>query len=188
MKKLYLAGLALGLMTTTVLAQADRLVIQSEPAQGGTPAWKLTSSFPDPGGNTLVEADGTVNVIPREQRVSRSLPAGTVATPSCKGSPICGREGGYARNQLARVVYEQNLGYTFSYPYFLPKGFGGVPAVGIDSKGNLWVVSEEELPTFYLVLPKVSVSEVHGAQSFSSTVCQKLVAIAVSPDARPGEP
>ncbi len=46
MKKLYLAGLALGLMTTTALAQADRLAIQSEPAQDGTPAWKLTPSFP----------------------------------------------------------------------------------------------------------------------------------------------
>ena len=139
MKKLYLAGLALGLMTTTALAQADRLAIQGEPAKDGTPAWSLAPSFPDSTGGTIVEADGTVNVIPREQRTRPSLPAGYVATPNCKGSPICGREGGYARNQLARVKYEQNLGYTFSYPYFLPKGVGGVPSVALDSKGNLWV-------------------------------------------------
>ncbi len=140
MKNLYLAGLALSLMTTAALAQADRLAIQSEPTRNGTPAWKLTQSFPDSGGNTIVEADGTVNVLPREQRAGgRRLPDGYIATPGCKGSPICGREGGYARNQLSRVVYDQNLGYAFSYPYFLPKGIGGVPAVGLDSKGSLWV-------------------------------------------------
>jgi len=139
MKKLYLAGLALGLMTTTALAQADRLAIQGEPAKDGTPAWSLAPSFPDSTGGTIVEADGTVNVIPREQRTRITLPAGYTATPNCKGSPICGREGGYARNQLARVKYEQHLGYTFSYPYFLPKGVGGVPSVALDSKGNLWV-------------------------------------------------
>ena len=139
MKKLLLAGLALGLMTTTAMSQADRLAIQSEPARDGTPAWKLTPSYPDPTGNTIVEADGTVTVIPPAQRVRRELPAGYVATPNCKGSPICGREGGPPRNQLARVVYDQNLGYTFSYPYVLPKGFGGVPAVALDSKDNLWV-------------------------------------------------
>lgn len=30
------------------------------------------------------------------------------------------------------------MGYTFTYPYTLPPGFGGVPAVALDSKGNLW--------------------------------------------------
>ena len=30
------------------------------------------------------------------------------------------------------------MGYTFTYPYVLPPGFGGVPAVALDSKGNLW--------------------------------------------------
>lgn len=142
MKKQYFAltTLALGLMTSAAFSQASRLAIQSEPAKGGTPAWSLAPSFPDSTGFTIVEADGTVNVIPREQRgPRRSLPDGYVATPSCKGSPICGREGGYARNQLARVKYDQTLGYKFSYPYFLPKGIGGVPSVALDSKGNLWV-------------------------------------------------
>ncbi len=140
MKKMHLAALALGLMTTAALAQTDRLAIQGEPAKNGTPAWSLAPSFPDSGGNTIVEADGTVNVIAREQRGSRrGMPEGYVATPQCKGSPICSREGGYARNQLARVLYDQNLRYKFSYPYFLPKGIGGVPSVALDSKGNLWV-------------------------------------------------
>ena len=31
------------------------------------------------------------------------------------------------------------MGYTFTYPYVLPPGFGGVPSVALDSKGNLWV-------------------------------------------------
>jgi len=30
------------------------------------------------------------------------------------------------------------MGYTFTYPFVLPPGFGGVPAVALDSKGNLW--------------------------------------------------
>ena len=86
MKKLYFTGLALGLMTTAAFAQADRLEIQGEPARNGTPAWTLAPSFPDSTGFTMVEADGTVNVIPREQRGGRrELPAGYVATPQCKG-------------------------------------------------------------------------------------------------------
>jgi hypothetical protein len=43
------------------------------------------------------------------------------------------------RNQLQRVQFEQTLGYTFTYPYQLPPGTGGVPSVALDSKGNLWV-------------------------------------------------
>jgi hypothetical protein len=40
---------------------------------------------------------------------------------------------------LLRVQWKQTMGYTFTYPYALPPGFGGVPAVALDSKGNLWV-------------------------------------------------
>jgi len=43
------------------------------------------------------------------------------------------------RQALQRVQWEQTLGYTFAYPYALPPGAGGVPAVALDSKGNLWV-------------------------------------------------
>jgi DNA-binding beta-propeller fold protein YncE len=37
------------------------------------------------------------------------------------------------------VQWKQTLGYTFTYPYVLPPGFGGVPSVALDSKNNLWV-------------------------------------------------
>jgi len=145
MKKQYLAltALALGAMTTAAFGQASRLAIQSEPAKNGTPGWHLGPSFPDPTGFTLVDADGTVHVIPREQRAAMMGGAarvpGGAGGPQCSHSLVCGRKGGAPRNQLARVNYDQNMGYKFSYPYVVPKGIGGVPSVALDSKGNLWV-------------------------------------------------
>lgn len=56
--------------------------------------------------------------------------------PPCSGSPICAASGGSGAK--GRVEWKQTLGYTFSYPYTeLPAG-GGVSAVDLDSKGNLW--------------------------------------------------
>jgi hypothetical protein len=146
MKKMHFAVLALGLMATAALApsamgQADRLAIQSEPARDGNIAWHLGASFPDSGGFTQVESDGTVNVMPRERR-PRTVRAGTDpkdSPPFCSHSPMCGRKGSFARSALARVEWEQNMGYKFSYPYVVPKGPGGIPSVALDSKGNLWV-------------------------------------------------
>ena len=48
------------------------------------------------------------------------------------------------RQSLQRVQWKQTLGYTFEYPYVLPPGFGGVPSVALDSKGNLWVFQRAE--------------------------------------------
>ncbi len=59
-------------------------------------------------------------------------------TPACRRSPLCGNRLGRARQSLQRVQWKQTLGYTFAYPYALPPGFGGVPAVALDSKGHLW--------------------------------------------------
>jgi len=143
MKTMTLAGLALGLLTTAALAQADRLAIQSEPAHDGTPGWHLGPSFPDPTGFTLVDADGTVHVIPREER--RAMMGGAARVPGGQGGPncshsiVCGRKNGFARSALARVEWDQTMGYKFSYPYVVPKGIGGVPSVALDSKGYLWV-------------------------------------------------
>ena len=143
MKTMTLAGLALGLLTTAALAQADRLGIQSEPARNGSPGWHLGPSFPDPTGFTLVDSDGTVHVIPREER--RAMMGGAARVPGGQGGPncshsiVCGRKGGFARSALARVEWDQNMGYKFSYPYVVPKGIGGVPSVALDSKGYLWV-------------------------------------------------
>ena len=114
------------------------------PAEGGTPAWFLQGSFPDPGGNTIVDADGHVTIPPRAGGVRP--PAAAVATaapvprtPGCSRSPLCGNRLGPSRGTLQRVEFEQTLGYAFTYPYVLPPGAGGVPSVALDSKGNLWV-------------------------------------------------
>jgi DNA-binding beta-propeller fold protein YncE len=60
-------------------------------------------------------------------------------TPACRRSPLCGKRAGKSRQALQRVQWRQTMGYTFTYPYVLPPGFGGVPAVALDSKGNLWI-------------------------------------------------
>jgi len=60
-------------------------------------------------------------------------------TPACSRSPVCGNRLTPGRQALQRVQWEQTLGYTFTYPYVLPPGAGGVPSVALDSKGNLWV-------------------------------------------------
>jgi DNA-binding beta-propeller fold protein YncE len=66
--------------------------------------------------------------------------------PPCSHSPICDPANGGSANRgaLARVEWRQTMGYTFSYPFEIsPDDNGpyhsGVPAVGIDSKENLWV-------------------------------------------------
>jgi hypothetical protein len=112
------------------------------PAEGGSPAWFLQGSFPDPGGNTVVEPGGRVTVPPRNNNEPR--PAATTAaalprTPGCSRSPVCGNRLTPGRQALQRVEWEQTLGYTFTYPYVLPPGASGVPSVALDSKGNLWV-------------------------------------------------
>jgi sugar lactone lactonase YvrE len=57
----------------------------------------------------------------------------------CRQSPVCGNRFDGPRSTLQRVEWKQTLGYTYAYPLDLPEGGGGVSAVQIDSKGNLWV-------------------------------------------------
>src|SRR5262245_21168747 len=65
------------------------------PAENGSPAAFLQGSFPDPGGNTVVDADGHVTVPARTGGAPRP-PATTNAaaslprTPACSRSPVCG--------------------------------------------------------------------------------------------------
>src|SRR3569833_1312666 len=66
--------------------------------------------------------------------------------PPCSHSPVCDpAHGGSAdRGALARVQWRQTMGYAFSYPFQVSPDDGGsyhsgVPAVGTDSKDNLWV-------------------------------------------------
>src|SRR5206468_270070 len=110
------------------------------PASGRSPAWFLQGSFPDPTGRTIVDSGGHVTVPPRtgEGRSGAASEAVAGDTPACRRSPVCGNRLGRSRQSLQRVQWKQTMGYTFTYPYVLPPGFGGVPAVALDSKGNLW--------------------------------------------------
>jgi hypothetical protein len=152
----FAAVVALGVMLAASVAFSQSKPPTEGPAVGETPAWFLQGSFPDPTGRTIVEPGGKVTVPPRAggaggrgagAAAARGAGAGAPAIgpdgeatpPGCRRSPLCGRRGGTARQSLQRVQWKQTLGYTFEYPYVLPPGFGGVPAVALDSKGNLWV-------------------------------------------------
>jgi hypothetical protein len=131
----------LAVISTTAFSQTEPPT--RGPAEGGSPAWFLSGSFPDPGGNTVVDAAGHVTIPPRNagqaRPTARTEAAAIPPTPACSRSPVCGNRVTPGRQSLQRVQWEQTLGYTFSYPYMLPDGFGGVPSVALDSKGNLWV-------------------------------------------------
>lgn len=132
-------ALAVALAGTTIDAQRPPT---EGPAADGSPAWFLQGSFPDPGGRTLVAADGTVTVVSRDEAGDYRTIAGD--TPPCRRSPICGNRHGRRRQTLQRVQWEQTMGYSFTYLDILPPGLGGVPAVALDSKTNLWVFQRSE--------------------------------------------
>src|SRR5262245_39516259 len=133
-----LIGLAVVSLTCTLFALAQTQPSTRGPAEGGSPAWFLQGSFPDPGGNTIVDPDGHVTIPPRTAAAPRPA-AALPPTPACSRSPVCGNRLTPGRQSLQRVQWEQTLGYTFTYQYVLPPGTGGVPAVALDSKSNLWV-------------------------------------------------
>jgi sugar lactone lactonase YvrE len=111
-------------------------------------SWFLAGSFPDPTGRTIVDRDGRVTVPPRAPAPDNTTAAPSNAaiaeTPPCRRSPLCGNRLGRSRQSLQRVQWQQALGYTFTYPYRLPPGFGGVPAVALDSKKNLWALQRAD--------------------------------------------
>ena len=109
-------------------------------AANGSPAWFLQDSFPDPTGHTIVDDAGVVTVPPRMRPDPLASDDGI---PPCSHSPVCGRRGGFPRGQLQRVEWQQMPGYSFTYPYRLPPGLGGVPSVARDSKGDLWVLQRK---------------------------------------------
>ena len=73
----------------------------------------------------------------------------TSNTPPCAHSVVCaakaannpdGVDGGIgAVNRVEWKSDPVNMGYRAVYPYELPPGGGGATAVGMDSRGNLWV-------------------------------------------------
>src|SRR5204863_6233277 len=93
--------------------------------------------------NTVVDANGHVTIPPRTAGAAPATPAATPnalpRTPACSRSPVCENRLTPGRQALQRVEWEQTMGYTFTYPYVLPAGAGGVPSVALDSKNNLWV-------------------------------------------------
>jgi hypothetical protein len=137
------ATIALGVMLEATTGVAQSRQPAEGPALNGSPAWFLQGSVPDPTGRTIVDASGQVTIPPGSggpPAASTTAPAAAVvtATPPCRRSPLCGNRFGRTRQSLQRVQWKQTMGYTFTYPYVLPPGFGGVPAVALDSKGNLW--------------------------------------------------
>ncbi len=134
--KIATAALLVFACATTSAAQSVPPV--RGPAERGQPAWFLQGSFPDPTGYTATAPGGIVTVLPRPATPPvLALPN----PPPCRGAPHCGNRqaGAPKRSDMQRVQWEQTLGYDFAYPIDLPAGTGGVPAVALDSKGNLWV-------------------------------------------------
>ena len=135
MKRCILAGLVL--FAAPVLAQT--VPPAAGPAANGSPGWHLAPSYPDPTGHTAVDDNGVVTVPARAG--GRGAPDPIRATddvPGCRGSIVCGRRGGFPRGQMMRVNWDTMPGWTPDYSYHLPPGFGGLPSVGLDTKGNLW--------------------------------------------------
>jgi DNA-binding beta-propeller fold protein YncE len=145
-------ALALGMILRATLVSQSQPPTEG-PAVGGSPAWFLQGSFPDPTGRTIVDPGGHVTVPPRAGGGGRGAAGTTLVatppavgeTPACRRSPLCGNRLGRARQSLQRVQWKQTMGYTFTYPYVLPPGFGGVPAVALDSKGNLWAFQRADV-------------------------------------------
>ncbi len=103
-----------------------------------SPEWFLQGSAPDPGGRAIVGPGGKVLSIARPSG-GGTAPVVPPVVPGCSRSPVCGNRLDGPRAGLQRVEWKQTMGYTFAYPVDLPQGGGGVSAVKIDSKGNLWV-------------------------------------------------
>jgi hypothetical protein len=132
---------AIGILLSGTLGLSQSAPPTQGPAADGSPAWFLQGSFPDPGGRTIVEPGGRVTV-PGRDAAAPPPRAGIVERPRLprRRAPFASVRSrfGAGRQALQRVQWQQTLGYTFTYPYNLPPGLGGVPAVALDSKGNLW--------------------------------------------------
>lgn len=152
MNQRHFAGVAVLALGTVFAATSGSSQTQAAPIQGpaenGSPAWFLQRPVPSPQGYTMVDAEGNVTLLPipaRAGRVAETAAAGS-SVPPCSHSPVCGNRmtNGVGRPaaEVQRLEWQQNLGYTFAYPYALPEGIGGVPSVALDSKGDLWVFKQ----------------------------------------------
>jgi hypothetical protein len=115
----------------------------SGPAQDGSPAWHTQFGAPAAGaggGRGASGAGGRGAGGGRGAALAAGAADASSRLPLCARSTICGRRGGTPRTATEKVEWEQNLGYTFSYPFQLPSNSGGVPGVAVDSKGNIWAL------------------------------------------------
>jgi DNA-binding beta-propeller fold protein YncE len=119
------------------------LAFSQTPAAPQSPGWFLQGSAPDPGGRLVVGTGGQVissgGFGSGSSSAATSATATSAAPPPCRHAPVCGNRWDGPRSTLQRVEWRQTMGYTYAYPVDLPQGGGGVSAVKIDSKGNLWV-------------------------------------------------
>ena len=136
------AAVAVGLFFAATPAFAQTQPPTEGAAVDGSPAWFLKGSFPRSGVRSIVDSEGNVTIVPHSE--SGGDRTATAETPGCSHSPICGNRLGRRMESLQRVQWEQTLGYSLSYPYRLPAGPGGVPAVALDSNDNLWVFQRAE--------------------------------------------
>src|SRR5713101_1966271 len=134
------AAMALGMIFTATLAFS-----QAPAGEPQSPGWFLQGSAPDPGGRLVVGPGGRVIPTAGGAGGGRGGPLAAIPVPAaggvpgCNHSPLCGNRLGGARSALQRVEWKQTMGYTYAYPVDLPEVGGGVSAVQIDSKGNMWV-------------------------------------------------
>ena len=135
MKGRTLAGMSL--VAIGMVAVATTLAFSQAKAPE-RPGWFLQGSAPDPGGRLVVGPGGRVIGAPAGAGRGTAAPVAG-AVPPCSHSPVCGNRLGGARSALQRVQWRQTMGFTYAYPFDLPEGGGGVSAVGINSKGDLWV-------------------------------------------------
>jgi DNA-binding beta-propeller fold protein YncE len=120
------------LVTAPNLLQAQE---KSGPATGKSPGWFLQGPQP-----------ARATAAPRVAGRANFASLNGSGVPGCSHSTVCDpANGGSAdRAALARVQWRQTMGYAFSYPFAISpddKGayHSGVPAVGTDSKDNIWV-------------------------------------------------
>lgn len=135
----------------TIVAPGGHVTILPRPRGGFLSVCKDQIARLCKGGNgvgargcLMQNADKLTGQCKTEVEGAKAEIAATGSIPPCSHSPVCDNRmtnglGPRNRQQLQRVEWRQNMGYTFSYPYNVPEGIGGIPAVALDSKGDLWV-------------------------------------------------
>src|SRR5215831_10834347 len=87
----HFAGITVVALASIVTVFAQTQPATHGPAENGSPAWFLQGSFPDPGGNTIVDPDGRVTIPSRTGGAPRSAPTTSSAEASLPPTPACSR-------------------------------------------------------------------------------------------------